>query len=570
MHARLLAAFASIRLRSKVPHPKGTRLNVGVVASNANRVPGYLRRLDPHRFRVSIFTLEPARDASQAANPALSAIFSVLQASDLRPRHLEGVLAEKIAILDGAELDVAVFVEPTWGADDAVAEIALSRVAPLQVVASGPVVATSGIPALDLLVAGELSGVREIAGEFTERLGVVPGPGCVFEDLAEEALPPRNRESLGLPADVPVFVSACNLVQITPAVRGAWLRALELVPEARLVIHLLDAQTVEPPTLQSLSEAFDRALERLGLPADRVFLLTDPVSTHAELRASLAIGDVYLDCFPFGDVELLRNPLSNGTPVAALIGSTPRSRVSGGLLRSLGLDDLVATDPIRWDALLLSISAATTRRDISGRISTAMAGLPLCFDVMAMAEAFGDVIEHAFARLHSEGAKNFRAGKAPITGAKSTATVDELMAQATTGFATGDMLTAVKRSRDVLRAVPNHMAARQVMGRALCRQGQHKRAVEHLLPAAQQRGTDAELWFDLAVALDGAKQKPQALQALELSLRIDPSRKEGWRMFAESAIELGARDIAAEALQALRGLDPSDPATVELAARLNN
>jgi tetratricopeptide (TPR) repeat protein len=184
--------------------------------------------------------------------------------------------------------------------------------------------------------------------------------------------------------------------------------------------------------------------------------------------------------------------------------------------------------------------------------------LPLCRDQLAVAESLGVLLEEAYDELHAQGPQNFKKGKPIAITNEATFSIEDALQRAEDGLAAGDFGAALKCAQQVLRVSPAHATARAMVGRANMGLGQFGRAVEYLL-AAVQTSDNPVIWFDLAVALYQNDQRQQAVQALETTLRLDGTRTDAWAMLVELAREVGANDIAAEALTAFAQLAPSDP-----------
>jgi predicted Zn-dependent protease len=70
---------------------------------------------------------------------------------------------------------------------------------------------------------------------------------------------------------------------------------------------------------------------------------------------------------------------------------------------------------------------------------------------------------------------------------------------------------------------------------------------------------DAGIWLDLAQALQGSDRKSQALQALQVAVRLVPTDCDAWSKLASLAGSLGFSGLAAEARRSFENL--SKPAT---------
>ncbi|HKB92246.1 MAG TPA: tetratricopeptide repeat protein, partial [Opitutaceae bacterium] len=168
-----------------------------------------------------------------------------------------------------------------------------------------------------------------------------------------------------------------------------------------------------------------------------------------------------------------------------------------------------------------------------------------------------------FSQLENLGQISFRELQTPLQTEGSTS-IDEALQTGALALSIGMSDSALTQARTVLRGQPANPAARALLGRALLSAGNTKRAVDYLLAATQQTPSIAELWFDLAGALRQDRQMPNAVQALETSLRLDSKRLDAWLMLTELAKNVGADELARDALNIAKELDPYDPRVTEL------
>jgi predicted O-linked N-acetylglucosamine transferase (SPINDLY family) len=95
----------------------------------------------------------------------------------------------------------------------------------------------------------------------------------------------------------------------------------------------------------------------------------------------LRLADVYLDSFPFSGATSLLDPLDAGLPVVTMDGTTFRALVGPALLRSIGLEELIAPDPQSYVGLACSLGRdGAGRTHLCERIRKAMQSQPKFYD----------------------------------------------------------------------------------------------------------------------------------------------------------------------------------------------
>jgi len=546
-----------------LPRP-GRRLRVGFInrhfgpqTETYTTLPTF-EQLDPARFEVLLFAHEAADTPLERHARTRTAGFQVLPAA----------LDDQVRVLREAALDVAVFGTNVTAVCHEVTLLACHRVAPLQV-ANNSSCTTTGLPEIDLYVSGTLTEAPGAEQNFTERLGLLPGPAHAFDYEADRQEPAGTwtRAALGLPEDAVVFVSAANYFKIIPEMREAWARLLAAVPGSRLLLHPFNPNWSSSYPVKRFCAEFDRVLEAHGVATDRLVVSSVRFPSRTDVKELIRTGDIYLDTFPFAGVNSLVDPLELGLPVVAWEGDTFRSRMGGALLRQLGLDELVATDETGYLALATRLATdADGRTALKARIVDAMESSPVFLDPLAASDAFGALLELAFDEQVAVGHAEFRRNRTPLR-VPAPADAMERVSAGVTAFGADDTVTAADCAREVLGAAPTHTAARHLLGAVMLRNGNAARAVDYLLGAVQQGGNNAPVWHDLAVALAEAGRPAQALEAVRTSLHLDGQRLEGWQLLGELALKAGQSDLLAQALARIDAIAPDDPRAVELRQR---
>jgi glycosyltransferase involved in cell wall biosynthesis len=531
----------------------GRRLRVGVVNRHFGpqtetycTLPNF-EQLDPERFEVILF-------AHRTTDTVLEA-YSRQHASDffLLPADIQ----EQLGMLRAAALDIVVFGTNVTAVYNEVTQIALHRVAALQVVNVSSCI-TSGLPEADLYVSGTMTETGGAEANFSERLALMPGPAHAFNYEADREDPklPCTRAEFGIPDDAFLFVSGSNYFKIIPEIQHAWAKLLAAVPGSRLLLHPFNPNWSSSYPIKRFRAEFERVLASHGVEPSRLAISTLRFPSRTDVKGLLGLGDVYLDTYPFGGVTSLVDPLELALPVVVWEGGTFRSRMGAALLRQLELPELIAESGDAYHALATKLATDQTFRHAQRvRIKEKMERTPLFLDPLAASDAFGDVLEKAYDELAKVGHAAFRANRQPLlagSGASAGADVAPLA------------IDDVGGARERLRDEPTNPVARHIVGRSLLEAGKNARAVTYLLAALQGEESNPQLWLDVARALAADGKLGEALQALEAGLKIDQTLLEGWKLFAALAEQLGSTEIANEARSVVAHLSSGGVPVAEL------
>jgi predicted O-linked N-acetylglucosamine transferase (SPINDLY family) len=160
----------------------------------------------------------------------------------------------------------------------------------------------------------------------------------------------------GVDASRPItFGSFNHLAKLSDPCAAAWAEVLRAVPNSRLVLKsagLADA---------AVREATSSRFARLGVEAQRITCGGWHDSSVEHLARYAGI-DVALDPFPYNGTTTTCEALWMGVPVVTLIGELPHARVGASLLRTIALDDLVATEVTSYVRVAVTLAADVERR----------------------------------------------------------------------------------------------------------------------------------------------------------------------------------------------------------------
>lgn len=180
----------------------------------------------------------------------------------------------------------------------------------------------------------------------TERLLRLPHSQWCYRPLVQAdtppAAPPLERNSYL------TFGSFNQVAKLSGTCRRLWAELLRAVPRARLVLLGIP----EGPARAALLEDF----ERLGVGRERL-----SVEGHLPVREyfrRVATVDIALDTTPYSGGTTTCDTLWMGVPVVTLAGERSVGRSAASILRTLGLDEWVATTPATYAAIAVRAADA--------------------------------------------------------------------------------------------------------------------------------------------------------------------------------------------------------------------
>jgi predicted O-linked N-acetylglucosamine transferase (SPINDLY family) len=329
---------------------RGDRIRVGIVSAHFSDhsvwlafVRGWVQRLDRQRFELHLFHLSAKRDAETERAISLAAAF----------HDGKGGWEHWARFIHASRMDVLLY--PEIGMDPTTAKLASLRLAPVQATSWGQA-QTSGLPTMDYYLSAEALEPPDAKAHYSEQLELLPGTGCWLPRAAEGGREARRPE-LNLPAaDVLLlcpgtpFKYAAEHDALLAAIAGR-------VPGGKLVFFRSKPEALSGRLERRLRAAFERA----GLSFERhgVFM---PWQDPRAFRAILAAADLYLDTVGFSGFNTALQAVQCGLPVVTREGRFLRGRLPSGMLRHIGLDELVAPSDAAYVELAVALANDAGRR----------------------------------------------------------------------------------------------------------------------------------------------------------------------------------------------------------------
>jgi predicted O-linked N-acetylglucosamine transferase (SPINDLY family) len=190
-----------------------------------------------------------------------------------------------------------------------------------------------------------------------------------------------------------VFVNAAACYKILPEMQETWVKILKAVPNSRLLLLPFNPNWSSAFPVKQFERTLAEACARHGVDFGRL-IFTGSLPSRADVKALERIADVYLDTSPFSGSISVIDPLELGLPVVVQEGATHRSRMASALLRELQLPELIVQDEDAYIALASKLGTDVAwRRQMSGKISEAMAKKPTFINPAAYARGLGARLE---------------------------------------------------------------------------------------------------------------------------------------------------------------------------------
>jgi protein O-GlcNAc transferase len=364
---------------ARVAGSPGTPVRLGIASSFVwghsvwhAILKGIVEHIDRAKVELHIFHLGRLEDAETAWARSRCASFSQGPQSE----------AASIDAIQARELDVLFY--PEVCADHAAHKLASLRLADKQITTWGHP-HTTGLPTMDCFFSADAFEPGDAQDHYTERLIRLPRLGCCLKRDAVEA-GRIDLEALGIAGDGPILLSPGTPYKYAP--QHDW-----VFPE---IAHRMGAGTIVffeheqmGPIGRQLRARLDAAFRARGMRFEdhaRLIPWQDKPAYHALMRRA----DLMLDTIGFSGFNTAMQAIECGLPIVAREGRFMRGRFGSGILRSLGLGELVAADEKAYVDLAVAVASdPERRRALQRQIEDRRAPL---FDDVAAVRAFEDSI----------------------------------------------------------------------------------------------------------------------------------------------------------------------------------
>jgi protein O-GlcNAc transferase len=354
-------------------------LKVGFVSGDLKSHPvgfflqGWLPHVDRRRLSLHAFsTLEVDDFVSQKLRPQFESWQYIGKTND----------DDALALIEKLEIDV--LIDLAGHTDTNRLPLFARRAAPVQISWLGWY-ATTGVVNMDYFLTDRITSPESSQAHHCERLWYLPDTRLC---LCEPSFAPPVAALPALQNGYLTFGSFQSLLKITDATLVLWLKVLEGLTTARLIMSCLEFGESHKLAL------FRERLAVAGLPAERIELRT-PLSYYEYLKLYQDI-DVMLDSTPFPGGTTTAEALWMGVPTITLPGNTLISRQGASLMTAAGLPDWVAESKEDYVSKAVYLSEhldalAELRAGLREQVRTS----PL-FDGKRFAHRFTEAVQSAY------------------------------------------------------------------------------------------------------------------------------------------------------------------------------
>jgi len=313
-------------------------------------VKGWFDQLDRERFSLHAFYTGFGEDGETLFAKAHAAHFE----QGGRP------LQQWVEAIIGRQLDVLVY--PEIGMDPITMKLASLRLARVQVAAWGHP-ETTGLPTIDYYLSAEDLEPASAQDNYTEKLVALPHLGCYYKPPQVIAAPP-DLNSLGIDPGSPLLLCPGVPFKYAPQYDHVFTEIARRIGRCQFVFFIHKTHQLSEKLRQRLEVVF--AQNQMDI-SKCVTLI--PWQQWAGFYGLLKRADVVLDTIGFSGFNTAVQAVECGAPIVTREGRFLRGRFASGILKRLGLQELVAESEDEYVALAVKLVQDSEYRErVRGRI----------------------------------------------------------------------------------------------------------------------------------------------------------------------------------------------------------
>ena len=340
-------------------------------------VKGWLRHLDRTRFELHLFYLGTTQDDETAFARINATTFS------------QGTRGLKQCVETILEQHPDVLIYPEIGMDSMTVKLASMRLAPVQISTWGHP-ETTGLPSIDYYLSAEGFEPENAHANYTERLIELPHLGCCYPRMPASPEEP-DLAALGLDPASTLLICPGTPYKYAPQYDWVLVEIARQLGRCQFIFFTYRINTRSAMLQHRLRSVFEQA----GLRYDD-FVVSIPWQEKPAFYGLMRRADVYLDTIGFSGFNTAMQAVECSLPIVTREGKFMRGRLASGILKRMGLQELIAATENDYVALAVRLARDGAYRDyVRSRIDTCRQVL---FEDLAPIRALEDFLINAIKR----------------------------------------------------------------------------------------------------------------------------------------------------------------------------
>lgn len=353
-------------------------IRVGIVSAHLSShsvwyaiVKGWLQHLNRDRIELHLFHIGYKQDTETNLAKSLSSSFQ--QGKKGLRQWVDAILAKQVDVL----------IYPEISMDPMTIKLASMRLAPVQVASWGHP-ETTGLPTMDYYLSAAYLEPQDAQNYYTEQLICLPHLGCYYHpEPVANSVP--DFASLGIVTGVPLLLCPGTPFKYAPQHDHVFVEIAHKLGKCQFVFFTHRLHGLSAKLRQRLECVFANA--NMNFNDYCAFI---PWQERPVFYGLMKQADVFLDTIGFSGFNTAMQAVECGLPMVTKEGRFMRGRLASGILRRMGITELIANTEDDYVNLAVKLAQdAEYRQDVRKRIETAR---PVLFDDVAPVRALEDFL----------------------------------------------------------------------------------------------------------------------------------------------------------------------------------
>ena len=319
------------------------RIRIGIVSSHVYEhsvwnaiLKGWLQNLNPDLFEIHIFYIGGFSDQETLLAKSIATSFT---------ENLGGLEDWVKAILE-KQIDALIY--PEIGMDSLSCKLANLRLAPLQLASWGHP-ETTGLPTMDYFISAQEFEPPNAQDHYSEKLVQLPHLGCYYSarSVAPSAI---DLQALGIDTGSPLLLCPGTPFKYAPEYDQIFVSIAKKLSKCQFVFFESPEGSISSLLKKRLSKAFEH--ENLNA-AD--FIRMIPWQKTEAFYGLMQVSDVFLDTLGFSGFNTAIQAIECGLPIVTREGLFLRGRLASGILRRMGMTELIANNEDEYIHLVVKL-----------------------------------------------------------------------------------------------------------------------------------------------------------------------------------------------------------------------
>ena len=398
---RLMDHWPQLPQTPPVQFASNGRIKIGIVSNHIYNhsvwiaiIKGWMQHLNHDKFELYVIYLDNKQDAETALARSLSTVF--IEGKSTLEEWVENILAHQIEVL----------MFPEIGMETMTAKLANLRLAPVQVASWGHP-ETSGLPTIDYYFSAEYFEGKNAEKNYTEKLVKLPHLGCCYSPLDVMPINP-NMGQLHIDPHRPLLLSPCAPFKYAPQYDKVFVEIARRIGSCQIVFF---AEPKKIILVEKLRKRLEQAFLQAGLDYSKYCVFV-PWLDRPAFYGLMQHADVFLDSIGFSGFNTAIQAIECGLPVVTREGRFMRGRLASGILKRMGLTELVVESEEAYISLVVKLVADKSyARAVKQNIEKSR---HLLFNDLAPIHAFEDFLVGVCRSTSSTKLNNISSGTSEI------------------------------------------------------------------------------------------------------------------------------------------------------------